>query len=365
MAILRPSYDELVSRFENTLRELAGITQFGESSVAGAIARILAIEITHLYDLVESIEQQSNISTASGAALDRIGNLFGVYRKRAQPATSLGSGIGVVFTNRSNVTITVPAGTLVWSSRSPHKRYRTVTELVLPPGGEGSTHVVAESTSSAYHVAARELDSHAQGRQDLTVTNPLPIQNAVDVEDDDSYRARIMGSFLRRYFGSESYIRSTLEELPGVSRVELLSGSRGPGTLDVVVIPEQMPPSQQLLEQVTETLRASVVPGIDWRLRWPRLLPVDVQVRVRWRGTPVADAYTLVAQAIRSVIDSLPLDENSGTTLSVSELVQAAMSVHSNILSVELIVLVDGTRVTDIYTTPRFSVLRSRHVEVL
>lgn len=365
MAILRPSYDELVARFENTLRDMAGITQFGESSVAGAIARILAIELTHLYDLLETLVEQSDVTTATGAALDRIGNLFGVYRRRAQPATSLGAGVGVVFTNTGNVTVTVPAGTTVWSSRYPHRRYRTVSELVIPPGMDGTVHVVAVGTSEAYHVGARELDSHDLGRSDVRVTNPAPIQNAVDVEDDESYRARIMGSFLRRYFGSESYIRSALEELPGISRVELMSGARGPGTLDVLVVPQQMPPSPELMGSVTETLRASVVPGIDWRLRWPRLIPVDVQVKLVWRGAPVADAYTEVAQAVRSVIDNLPIDEYGSVTLSVAELVQAAMSVHSNILSVDVTVLVDGARVHDLYTAPRLGVLRSRYVDVL
>lgn len=364
MPILRPNYDELVARFENTLRDLAGITQFGESSVAGAIARILAIELTHLYDLLETIVEQSDVTTATGAALDRIGNLFGVYRKRAQPATSLGGGLGVVFTNTSNVTVTVPAGTPVWSSRAPHRRYRTVEALTLPPGTDGNVHVVADGTSEAYHVASRELDTHGMGIQGLRVMNPTPIQNATDVEDDESYRARIMGSFLRRYFGSESYIRSVLEELPGVSRVELMTGARGPGTLDVLVVPQQMPPSSEMVEAVSETLQAAVVPGIDWRLRWPRLVPVDVQVRLTWRGAPVPDAYTQAAQAVRSVIDGLPIDEGGGTALSVSELVQAVMSVHPNILAAEVSVLVDGVRVTDIYKTPRLAILRSRHVDV-
>jgi uncharacterized phage protein gp47/JayE len=366
MAILRPSYEELVARFESTLREMTGINQFGESSVAGAIARILAVEISHLYDLVEAIERQNNIATATGQALDRLGNLFGVYRKPAQPATSVGSSVGVVFTNRGTATVTVPAGTLVWSGKNPFRRYRTLDQIEVPAGESRSVHVVAEEASSVYHVAARELDTHGLDVTTLTVTNPLPITNAQPVEDDESYRSRIIGSFLRRYFGSESYIRDALLELTGVQQVEIWSGSRGPGTVDILVVPSTIPPGADLVESVREVVRSSVVPGIDWRVRWPRVLAADVNIRLQWKQAPDRSVYGTIVDGVRSVIDTTPISTaDSSAVISVSEIHYMVMSASPQILSADVLLLVDGERVTDTYTVPPLCVVRSRRVEVL
>jgi len=366
MAILRPSYDELVARFESTLREMTGINQFGESSVAGAIARIVAVEISHLYDLVEAIERQNNIATATGQALDRLGNLFGVYRKQAQPATSVGTGMGVVFTNRGNTTVNVPTGTMIWSGKSPFRRYRTVAALEIPPGESRSVHVVAEEASNTFHVAARELDSHGLGISTLTVTNPLPIANSTPVEDDESYRSRILGSFLRRYFGSESYLRDALLELDGVQQVHVWSGANGPGTVDILVVPVTVPPGPELVQQVMETVRASVVPGIDWRIRWPRVLRADVNIRLQWKSAPDPSVHGTIVDGVRSIIDTTGISTDETTAvISVDEIQYMVMSASPHLLAADVLLVVEGERVRDVYQVPPLSVVRSGRVEVL
>jgi len=344
----------------------AGITEFSESSVAQTLISSVAVEHLALYDLIDTLEQQTNPLTATGTYLDRIGSIFGVPRRQARPATTIGATSGVVFTNRSNQQVNIPEGTLIWSSRSPYRRYRTISSLTLAPNQQASVHVVAESNSSAYHVAAGELNQHGLQNPNVTVSNPNPIVNAVDVEDDESYRARILQSFQRRYTGTAASLQAEVSNIPGVNQVRVVSAPRGAGTVDVWVVPDIVPPSQELVAAVRETVAGEVAPGIDWRVRWPRIVPVDVVLRLRWSRSVSSSTVSLVVDAVRSYIDSsgIPVDEET-IILSPEHINSVIYPVSSNITGVQVELYVDGEHVTGDYIVPRFSIIRSRNVNVV
>jgi uncharacterized phage protein gp47/JayE len=364
MALIRPSYEEILERIFRIM-EARGFQPRPDSSAIGALARAIAIEMTNYYDLIQILEEQNNIDTASGPSLDRIGAMFGLFRRPSSPASSIGTPSAVKITNNSTSAVTVPANTRVWSSSNPQRYYFTVSEITLGAGEEGYVHVVAGGYGGTYHVKARELDSIAI--DNLSVTNPYDITNSEEEEDDDTFRARIANAFLRRYYGSETAIRYGLEEIPGVHSVRLISGSRGPGTLDVVLVPVQIPPSNELISAAYERLRAEVVPGIDYRLIVPRAVPVDVQVRLNWKSRPGNRISSeQIRDTLSALIDTSPLDDGSGNaSISVSEIITRIMNLSPSISDVQVRVFLDGVEVSGVLQVGSNEIMRLRHVEVL
>lgn len=358
--IIRPSYDELVERATSLLQTLTPINQFHESSVAGAIVRVVATLLSQMYDTLEQLERDSNLSTASGTALDRIGQTFGVVRQPARRATSFGAAEPVKFTNNTGSPISVPAGTRVYSSRLPYKSYTTVDDITVPAGGEAYVHVIATGEGGDFNADAGEIDRHNLGVSGLQVTNVAPLADARDEESDESYRARIAQAFLRRYYGSSAAIDSALRNHPGVTDVVLLPTRRGPGTLDVLVVPAVLPADADFVNSLQEVLRQEVVPGIDWRLIIPDPVPVDVRVQVKMKGGWQSLLVDSIIQAVRGYIDNIRLEE----TLYTSELLSRVMDVSADIEDAEVTVFVRGFPAGRSYKGEVFEVLRSRHVDV-
>ena len=358
--MIRPSYEELVERATALVKALTPINQFHESSVAGAIVRVVATLMSQLYDSLEQLERDSNLSTASGIALDRIGQTFGVLRLPARRATSFGAAEPVKFTNNTGSAVSVPAGTRVYSSRYPYKSYRTVADITVPPGGEAYVHVVAEGDGSDYNAGVGEIDRHGLNNPGIQVVNVAPLSDATDEESDESYRARIAQAFLRRYYGSAAAITAAVQEHPGVVDVVLLPTRRGPGTLDVFVVPVVLPADVEFVQSIESVLSREVVPGIDWRLIIPDPVPVDVRVRVRMRGDWNASLVESIRAAVRGYVDNIRLEE----TLYASELLSRVMDVSTDIEDAEVTLFVRGIEVGRSYRAEVFEVLRSRNVDV-
>lgn len=360
MPIIRPGYEELLERAKALMQALTPVNQFHESSVAGAIIRVVATLMSQMYDALEQIERDSNLSTASGVALDRIGQTFGVVRMPARRASTFGAAEPLKFTNNSASPITVPAGTRVYSSRFPYKSYRTVSEVVVPPGGEAYVHIVADGDGADYNAGAGEIDRHALANPNLQVVNVAPLSDATDMESDESYRTRIAQAFLRRYYGSAAAITAAVREHPGVSDVLLLPTRRGPGTLDVLVVPSVLPADAEFVQSLQELLAREVVPGIDWRLIIPDPVPVDVLVRVRLRGDWDSAIIDSIRSAVRGYVDNIGLEG----TLYASELLSRVMDVSTEVEDAEVQLFVRGMQVGRSYKAEVFEVLRSRNVDI-
>jgi len=359
--IVRPTYEEIVERTKALIQALTPINQFHESSVAGALVRVVATLMSQLYDALEQLERDSNLSTATGVALDRIGQTFGVVRQPARRATTFGAAEPVKFTNSGSSAVNVPAGTRVWSSRLPYKSYRTVVDITVPAGGEAYVHVVGEGDGADYNAGAGEIDQHNVGSTALRVTNVAPLMDASDAESDESYRARIAQALLRRYYGSAVAITAAIQEQPGVVDVRLFPKRRGPGTLDVFVVPAVLPADPEFVQSLENVLDREVVPGIDWRLIIPDPVPVDVRVRVRLKRTWDSAFADNVRLTVRGYIDNLQLQQ----TLFKSELLSRVMDISTDVEDAEVDVFVRGIPIERSYEPEFMEVLRSRTVDIL
>lgn len=347
MPIARPSQDELQRRIYNRIREETSITAELESSVIGVIVKIIAAELSPIWDTVEDLYRQSNISTATGSGLDLLGSLVGVARKQSRPATTLGFTRSVRFTNNGSALASIPSGTRVWKESDPQVAFFTTEGLVLSPGDSGFAHVTAANVGEIYNVPSRALTSHNAANVNVAVTNVLPIENGSLLESDDSYRERIIQEFRRRNGASSDNIISLLRAVPGVRDVWLLEMERGAGTFDAVIIPYEAGMGAEVVAEAQRLLNTSVAAGISARARLPVYRQLDVNVSIRF-SPDVGDRRESIRQRVRgaisSLVDNLPVEDGTGNgTLFVGRIRSTVLVMDSAILDATVDLGFDGS----------------------
>lgn len=313
--LIPPELEQIQNRLRSRLRDEASISSDSPGSIQDALVIGLSELLKSLWDDLADISRQSNIETAVGTELDAIGGFLGVSRRSARRAGTAGYGPAILFRNTGGTPVTIPLGTAVFPSRQPSLIFRTVSPLSLSAYAVGTVHVEAEASGPEYNVAGNALNAHNAGIPQVTVTNPRAIDSGADVESDESYRTRLYQAIHLRNPGSREAIRLNLAELPDVRDVRILDGIAGPGTFDVLLIPQGSDiPASILLE--AENYLAEYAPlGVAWRLRTPKQIPVDITAKLILAPAQEGERANLVAtatQTIRNYIDSLSVEEGSG-----------------------------------------------------
>jgi len=339
-----PTYQELVEEAENTVRNICGITNFTESSVAGSLIKVFCSYLTDLYGYAQSIYDQSNLSTATGENLDKIGEFFGVKRLPAKAATSIGMGSSVQFRNNSASPVTIPALTRIWSPADPSISYATNTSLTLAAGADGYVDVTALGTGFWYNVGSGTLTRHDLGNANVTVTNVLPIINGAAVESDDNYRYRIANAFTVMQGATSEAIRIRLLELPGIKEAYLYPMARGTGTIDVIITSVETTVSQTLLNEAQDILDKAVAFGISAIAKAPTEIPIDLVVKLSLDPAATAsNIRILVTAAAKTYVDNLQVGDSTGRgALIFYELVSRIMDASEYIRNAQLTINVNG-----------------------
>lgn len=344
MPITVPSKDELVNFIQQALKERAGITNFSESSVAGTLANVLAATLSDIYGDLAELEEQTNLSTAYGVYLDKIGDLYGVKRLRNRTATTVGSGASVLFTNPTASIMVVPVHTRVWASGNYNLAFYTETEVSVPAAddngvaGRQYVDVTAAGTGEAYNIAANTLTNHNVGSLLLQVTNVRAIQNGQDIEGDDNYRYRIQNAILARQGQNETTLRMRLLELPGVRDVDIRPLARGTGTVDAVIVPVDRYVTTQLLEDAQDAAEDAVSLGVSVLVKAPIEHPVDLEIQIAVKASAdKTTAKTQVAAAVRSLIDNLPMGNDDGDgDLVMSDVIAYAKNASTDVTEINV-----------------------------
>jgi len=353
MPLATPTFDELLAYATAAVKEKTGITNFSESSIAGALLKVFVAYIENLYSMLATLDEQGNLSTAAGANLDKIGQLFGVTRLPAKAATTAGAGNAVIFRNVGDEAVTIPIGTRIWSPNAPQVSYTTDYQITVQSGGESYVDVTAVSPGAYYNVGPQALTAHDLGDTNTTVTNALSISNGTGIESDDNYRYRISNSLLTVQGANETSIRIKLLEIPGVKDVILQPMARGTGTLDVVVLSVDRRVTATLLEQVQTTLDSVVAFGISALAKAPVERPIDLTIKLALSSQLNATlARSQASVAARSYIDNLPVgDATYSGNMIYNELVSRIMDSHPDITNAQIRMSIDNTAALNIDIT--------------
>lgn len=310
-----PTTEEIYTNLVQRLKDEAGLTVDSNSSVISALTLGFSSILQNLYSQLSDIDRSSNLDLAVGSELDRLGVFLGLSRQTARRATTAGYGPAVVFRNASNLAVTVPQGTLIFPASNPSILYRVISTVVAPSNGIATVDVEAAGSGPEYNLSQYSLNAHNLGISDLTCYNPRAITSGSDQESDESYRSRLYKSSTLQDPSSRDSIRQNLSALPGVSEAQVIEGTSGPGTFEVLLIGTLGQPPRESIYEALNYLSDHAPLGIKYRVTTPTLVFVDVIIKLVLSASNESKRSSIatgISQSISTYIESLPVEDGSG-----------------------------------------------------
>lgn len=305
-----PTLEEAVQRARARLRaDLPGTDAAVWPNTQAVTAKVLGGESFELYEFIRWVSRQKFATTADGDMLDAIGEQYALNRR---PATAARGVLDIV----GPVGATIDPGTVF--TRSDGAIYTTDAVLILSGAGLGSVAITAAATGPGSNtVPAATMGAAAVALTSATV-DADGIGGGADVEDHESYRARILFRLRNPPHGgaAHDYIAWAMA-VPGITRAWVAPGALGVGTVSLWVMadangtPDGVPMGSEL-----EAVRAYIddvrpVTVAQMVVSAPVIVPVTVTVS----GLPALStaAQRRVITELRDVFRracrvSLPLD---------------------------------------------------------
>lgn len=272
-----PSLRDLVERARQSFRaNLPGTDAWLWPNNIGPSAKVMAGLTHEVFGYADYIARQKFALTADGPNLDMHGSELGLSRRSAAPASGT-----VTFT--ASTALTVAPGAIL--SRSDDVTYRVSSGGSIAGPGTLALSVTSElSTKATIAVAGTPLValSGVTGTATIAVAAGGLVGGS-DVEDDESFRARIL--FRKRnppQGGSAADYVMWATEVPGVTRVFVERLWQGPGTVRVFPVFDDdypggvAPPAR--ISEVAAHLQGLRPAGASLSVLAPVAAPINVTV---------------------------------------------------------------------------------------
>lgn len=218
--------DEIINKYiQANLDGLTKITDFTIGSEAYHIADIMASLMLEHREFIDLNYRMSMIHTMEGEFLDDYGDPRGVHRIGSSPSTGT-----VTFTRLSedvSKPIIIPDGLQVATNDAISFIVDTHGETLTIPSGETTTtaDVICELEGEYTNVLENTIILvMGDTGNEVSVTNTSPMTGGTDIEDDDTYRNRILLSPDDVPCNSLAWYQSLSEELDSVHDVYVCKG---------------------------------------------------------------------------------------------------------------------------------------------
>ena len=233
------TFEQIVKRMKDDLKNPPNKV---EGSFASDNIQAVAKELLKYYDYIDFLQDQHYADTAEGEFLDAKGREVGVFRKQATRATGY-----CTFEGRPNIFI--PNGFRV---SSDNNNYFTTDSGYIGKNGKVELPIEAELEGvdgNTIEESIYNFDSLSGLRR---VYNINPVSSGTDIEDDESFRERIL---LRMRnpgtSGNQYHYMHWAMEVDGVGRVRVFPIWNGPGTVKVSILDSnQRVASEDLIQKV-------------------------------------------------------------------------------------------------------------------
>jgi uncharacterized phage protein gp47/JayE len=341
MAVLIRSKQQLLRQGLNALEDSGLLTDLSPGQAGFVLSQLAADQMSELYQSLQANTSQAVLATATGAFLDLIAELFGVFRLPEQAAASFSDERNVRFYVNSGTlaakipTKVIPAGTTV-NATGGFPAYVVLEDVPFSDvATEAFVGVVSSGVGPNQNVGKNELVNTDLAAVDVLVTNDQAISTAVDVETDEQLRSRLADAMFTRVSGNRASLAEAVNIVPGVSEIRMVSHKNGPGTVEITIIPV----SNNINERVLTIARANLdevrAAGTFVDIRGPRFVPVEITILLRYQTTvgegEKPGLRQQAQQAILEYLSSLRL----GQTFIVKEMIQRVLDVSDGILDFE------------------------------
>ena len=351
MALITRDFETMV---DETLQRIVdanvGITNTIPGSVIRTIIEALMAEVDIQNYTVDQIYKAMSIDTATGDDLDAVVAILGVTRKQATYAE------GTVVFGRSdayNTDIAIQYAQMVSTKQNNNNNNNNIYEFIVI---DEDAKLSAGTLQTEVTIRAMEPGSIFLPVNAITVmntpiigieyvTNLVEFNGGSDVETDDELRNRAKHALAGLGKGTNSSIRSALTSLPGVIDVVMMDLNRGVGTADAIVITDEIPPSNSLVEDIEYTINITKAAGIDVRTIYPTINTQNIVITL----TDTSNTMTNIPE---SYINSAGLAATKycgglsvGDTLIISQL-ERAIGNAINDINIDIIVSTPKANVT-------------------
>jgi uncharacterized phage protein gp47/JayE len=278
MAFAIPSLQDLTRRARLAFRSyLPGTDAQIAQNNAYVIAKVLAGVNAEVFHFIAYVARQIFAATADSEFLDRHGAEIGLARRPAAPSA------GYVDLTCAGA-VTVAAGAVL--SRLDGVQYRALSDASIAGTGDLSLEVVAVADGTASNSEGGTALSVVSGvTGDVTAVTVAAggIVAGADVEDDESFRARIL--FRKRnppHGGSAADYVMWATSVSGVTRAFVERLHAGAGTVRVFVLMDTLYPNGIApvaeIERVADYIEAVRPAGAIVTVAAPRPRVIDIQI---------------------------------------------------------------------------------------
>lgn len=218
---------------------------FWDATRPGAIEKAQLVQLQ-----LQNLLQLFFVQTSYGQYLDFLGQARNVTRL---PATqSVGE---LKFTGQPGTVIKAGTKTSTQSSAgTAYVAFETIEDAVINDEGEVVVRAKCTEAGTIGNVPAGVVVLLLEPIEGVTgVINPEPFTGGTDVEDDDSFRERILeATRLRATSGNKAHYKLWAREVPGVGDAKVFPLWNGPGTVKVAIVDRnKRAANPELLDAVT------------------------------------------------------------------------------------------------------------------
>ena len=343
---VQKSKADMISQVLKKIVASTPISSVGPGSVARAYAEAITAQVGDFYTALDFNIAQSVVSTATGAALDKIGLLFGVERNTVSTLTEIARTTGSFYfyiDTPFTQSITIPSGTRVFTSSNDFigRQYSfvTTTQATIAIGETRTfTTIRPEFTDSVFTAGVDTLVVHSFVSPSGTTVkcrNPKVIAPQQGYEDDAAYRARIIKQVRVAGSGTLEALRFAALGVTGVRDVKIRQTPYGLGSFEVIVTPEVPDATRAILVSVNDIIEPKKPLGTRMYLREPITLATDVSVSIVISRVNTAVDQLLLRQVEAAIVQFL----NSflpGDVLVYNRLIQVILDVSNRIRDVQV-----------------------------
>lgn len=288
-AYLSKSKDEILRQALRKLADRTPITSVGPGSIARSLAEVITDDLGNFYSSLDYNMSQSVLSTASGRALDLIGDLYGVERKRLSELATIDQSIGSFYfyiTAPYNAPIIIPSGTRVSTTvddlLGTSFVYATSEDTVIHEGRlRAYVPLRPLFEDSVFTAGVGMLNTHNfVGPIDIKCTNAKPITPSIGYEPDNDYRIRIRNAVRVASGGTATALRFATLAIPGVRDVVIRQAPYGLGSAEVIVVAEDYSQSVGILNKAVQVVDLVRPIGVKTFVKLPELQNLDVSINI-------------------------------------------------------------------------------------
>lgn len=268
------------------LQKKTPITSIGPGAVARALAEVVVNEIGDFYSVMDHNTAMGLISSAQGRALDLIGELYNVDRKRLSEIATIDESIGAFYFYLEaphTSDILIPQGTRIFTDNENYigDQFTYVTTMdVTIVAGRTRVYVPIrpEFTDSVFTAGQGTLTQHnLEGPEGVTVhsTNPKAIAPQPGYESDANFRQRIQKAVRTAAGGTLEALRFAGLAVAGVREVKIRATPYGLGSVEALVVPERRQQESTANQPATVEVVTAVIDELD------KVRPAGVRLFVR------------------------------------------------------------------------------------